>query len=83
MPPHRDRNVYAGLPVKALYTFKELAEAVDFPPGKLRRLAKLSGVELVRSGRAMFVPLSEIEEKIPRLWKSILAAERARHPASR
>jgi hypothetical protein len=35
-------------------------------------------VELIQSGRAVLVPSSEIQKKIPALWKSIELADRQR-----
>jgi hypothetical protein len=66
------------LEIRALYTIPMLARAANVPPQKLGRLLRATGVELLTSGRSLFVPLSEIHEKIPPLWRSIVAAERAR-----
>lgn len=48
---------------------------INVTPHPLRRLLHANGVALVRAGRAVLVPLSEIETKIPPLWASIQAAE--------
>jgi hypothetical protein len=45
---------------------------------RLRRLLRSNGVELLRSGRALFVPLTEVQRKIPPLWESLCLAERMR-----
>lgn len=66
------------LEIRALYTIPMLARVANVTPQKLGRLLRATKVELLRSGRSLFVPLSEIEDKIPPLWRSILAAERAR-----
>jgi hypothetical protein len=47
----------------------------------LRRLLLASGVSLLRSGRLLYVPLSEIERRIPPLWESICAGEKLRRQA--
>jgi hypothetical protein len=67
-----------ALELRALYSIGELARFARVPTFKLRRVLKASGVVLLRSGRALYVPLSEIEAKIPPLWQSIAAAERLR-----
>ncbi len=77
MKPRTD-NRPIGLEVQALYSIAALARAVNVSTFTLRRLLRSNGVELVRGGRALFVPLSEIRRKIPPLWESLRAAEELR-----
>jgi hypothetical protein len=46
-------------------------------------MLRSSGVVLLNGGRSLFVPLSEIERKIPPLWRSIFRAETVRRMAER
>ncbi len=80
---HARRNPPGQLGVQALYTIPALARVAKVTRYLLRRLLLASGVQLLRSGRLIYVPLSEIERKIPPLWQSICAGERARVRASR
>jgi hypothetical protein len=66
------------LEVRALYTIPELARAANVTTYTLRRLFVANHIRTIHSGRAVFVPLSEIERKIPSLWGSLLAAEALR-----
>jgi hypothetical protein len=70
-----------ALHVQALYSVRALARAASVSPKLLLRLLRAAKVELLRSGRAVYVPLEQIEAKVPGLWKSILAAERLRNAA--
>jgi len=72
-----------ALEVKALYSVAELARAAGVTEQMLLRALRLNGVELVTAGRSIFVPLSEIETRIPPLWRSIVRAERVRADAGR
>lgn len=67
---------------RALYPIVVLARAANVDTRLLRRLLRSSGVALVRAGRTLLVPLAEIEERIPPLWRSIRALERIRADAS-
>jgi hypothetical protein len=79
---HRRRDGLAGqLEVQALYSIVALARFARLTRYKLRRILRSNGIQLVRIGRAVFVPLSEIERKIPPLWASICAAEKIRRIA--
>ena len=71
----------AALEVKALYSVAALAHAAGVTPYLMLRLLRANGVNFVRAGRSVLVPLSEIETRIPALWRSILAAEGARADA--
>ena len=67
-----------ALEVQAVYSVAALARAANVSPDLLRRLLRSTGVVLLRVGRAIYVPLSEIEAHIPPLWESIKAAEMLR-----
>jgi hypothetical protein len=68
----------AALRLHALYRVSELAKAVGVSHRRFQRLLRVQGVQLLRCGRFMYVPLSELEDKIPPLWDSIKAAEMLR-----
>jgi hypothetical protein len=69
----------AALPVRALYTVGELTKATAIPRRRLVRLLDDARVRYIRAGRLMYVPLSELEEKVQPLWEGIKAAEMLRH----
>ena len=46
---------------------------------RMLRLLERSDVELVRVGRVLVVPLSELEAKVWPIWEGIKAAETLRH----
>ncbi len=71
----------APLELRALYSLPELARFANVSADRMRRLLRATGVEMVRSGRNLLVPLSEIERKIPPLWESIKTIEMVRHGA--
>jgi hypothetical protein len=66
------------LEVRAVYSLPELARVANITADRMRRLLRASGVQMLRSGRNLLVPLSEIEQKIPPLWQSIQAIEMMR-----
>jgi len=69
------------LKLQAIYPVPMLARAAGVEPHALLRALRSAGVELVSSGRALLVPLSEIKIRIPNLWRSIVEAERVRAAA--
>ena len=66
------------LQLRVVYTVRELALAVGVTPHLMRSILRASGVEVLRPRRMVLVPLSEIQEKLPGLWKSILLSEATR-----
>jgi hypothetical protein len=72
-----------SLEVQAFYALGALARAANVDIDKLRRVLRANDIIFIREGRALFVPMSEIEVKIPPLWASICAAERVRRQAER
>jgi hypothetical protein len=66
------------LEVRAFYSIPALARAANVTTYTLRRLFLANHIRVMHSGRAVFVPLSEIQRKIPSLWGSLRAAEALR-----
>jgi hypothetical protein len=66
------------LPIQALYPMSELARAIGLPHRQLQKLLQIEEVRVFRMGRFLFVPMTELEEKVPALWESIKAAESLR-----
>ena len=56
--------------VPRFFTIKELADLMHWTRQKMRRYLDTNGIEYERSGRTLYVPLSEILTKTPRLWES-------------
>ena len=72
----------ASLPLQALYPAGRLARALGISHRRFQRLLRVQGVHVLRCGRLMYVPLSELEDKIRPLWESIKAAEMLRRALS-
>jgi hypothetical protein len=68
----------ASLRLQALYPVGVLAKAVGMRHRRFQRLLRVQGVQVLRCGRFMFVPLSELEDKVRPLWEAIKAAETLR-----
>jgi hypothetical protein len=68
----------AALEIRAFYSVAELARAAGVPSYKLLRLLRRCHVAFIHAGRAHYVPLSEIREKIPPLWQSLCSAQELR-----
>ena len=66
------------LPMRALYTIAELARFSRLTRHKMVRLLRAHHVEFVRSGRAFYVPLCELEEKMQPLWRSLRVSDEVR-----
>ena len=67
--------------LQAVYSLPALAAFAKVHRHLLRRLLEAGNVRLIRSGRTLFVPLCEIQQKIPPLWKSICLIDRVRRAA--
>jgi len=67
------------LPVQALYPLALLARAVGTDRRTLKGVFDRAGVLCFQTGGSAWVPLSEIELKVPPLWESIRAAQMLRH----
>ena len=70
------------LEVQALYSIPALARVAKVTRQAMRRLILSNGLSLVRAGRTVLVPLSEIQRKLPLVWDSLLAAETLRAAAA-
>ncbi len=64
--------------LQALYSIAILARMGNISVERLRRVLRSAGVVLIRGGRALFVPLSEVQRKIPPLWDSLVLTEQVR-----
>ena len=62
--------------LQPLYPLGELVLASGLTRGALCRLLAGVGIELVRAGRFVFVPLAELEDKLRTLVDSIKLVER-------
>ena len=69
----------APLELRAFYSVAMLARIANISRQMLHRLLRRSRVSLVRDGRSVSVPLSEIRWKIPALWNSIYEMEALRN----
>ena len=74
--PRRPRM--QALPLRALYSLATLARAMGISCRRTKKLLEASEVHVLRAGRCVYVPLSELEERVPELWESIKAAESLR-----
>jgi len=72
-----------SIALKPLYKLCELERLVHLSRYRLWRLLEDHGVKCISAGRVSYVPLSEIKEKIPTLWKSLCAALEGRRASSR
>jgi hypothetical protein len=69
----------ADLPLRAAYPLRALAKAASMDRRTLRRVLERESVRCFRTAKSVWVPLSELELKVPALWESIKAAEMLRH----
>ena len=60
--------------LKALYKLSELRTFAGMSRYRLRRLLEQRGVKCIAVGEAPYVPPSDIQEKIPELWRSLCSA---------
>lgn len=70
------------LELQAFYSIAALARFGNVTTDLLRRLLRANGVTFLRAGRTLYAPLSEIQQKIPPLWKSLCAAAELRSAAA-
>ena len=70
-----------SLPLHAVYKLALLAKATSLDARTLKTILERAGVQFVRAERGVWVPLSELELKVPALWESVKAAEMLRHHA--
>ena len=78
MSARKRRSRAPGLPIQALYSVRQLAQAAGVTHRRLQRLLKVQEVQVFRVGRFLLVPLTEIEDKLPTLCDSMKVAEALR-----
>jgi hypothetical protein len=81
--PSKPKSQTEHVALKPLYLIGELARLAHVSRHLMSQLLQSSRVTYVRIGRMWFVPLSEIQEKLPSLWKSMCFALKARATAER
>ncbi len=64
--------------MQAIYSIAVLAKIANITHDLMLRVLRSNRVVFVCSERSLYVPLSEIEQRIPPLWQGILAAEKVR-----
>jgi hypothetical protein len=70
-----------GAKLKALYTLAEISRMLGLHHQQVHRLLSSAGVEMTMSGRSVWVPLSELETKLPRVLESVVLVEALRAKA--
>jgi hypothetical protein len=68
----------ASLEVRAFYSISALARIANVSTYMLRRLLRANGVVFLHAHRSLFVPLTEIQRKIPPLWECLCAGAKLR-----
>jgi hypothetical protein len=71
-------DAMADLPLRAAYPLGALAKAASMDRRTLRGVLDRGGVRCFSTETSVWVPLSELELKVPALWESIKAAEMLR-----
>jgi len=71
--------IASNLPLRALYSLSQVAKACALDRRAMKVVLDEAGVRFLKSGERWWVPLSELELKVPPLWESIKAAEMLRH----
>ena len=79
MSEHRVAHSHrVSLEVRAFYSVPALARIGNASANRLRRLLRANGVTFISAGSALFVPLTEIQRKIPPLWDCLCLAAQTR-----
>jgi hypothetical protein len=81
--PSKSKSQTEPFALKPLYLIGELARLAHVSRHLRSHLLQSARVTYVRVGRISFVPLSEIQEKLPSLWKSMCFALETRTTAER
>jgi hypothetical protein len=68
-PPQPPRDA-----VKPLYTIGELAQMFGRHRNSTLRLLEAAGVEFTMAGKRRYVALKEIEDRLPKVWRSVFLA---------
>jgi hypothetical protein len=64
--------------LEAYYSIRELVEITGKSRGRVERLLAHAGIHWRRMGGQRIVFVSDIEVRLPELWASMVACERAR-----
>ncbi len=64
--------------LQAVYSVTELSRALAITYGRTDRILKQAAIPARRVGKARLVLVSDIELRMPELWASVVACERAR-----
>jgi hypothetical protein len=67
-----------AFPIQAVYSIASLARMANVTTPRMRRMLRACGVELFKAGRQLMVPLDELREKIPVLWRNIALSAQLR-----
>jgi hypothetical protein len=68
----------ANIQLRAVYPLRELARAAGMDRRTLKGHLVRAGVSFLKTGTSLWVPISELELRVPALWESIKAAEMIR-----
>jgi excisionase family DNA binding protein len=68
---HREDGGSDLLMLKRIYSIGELAREAGVSRHFMLRLLRANKIAFLQVGRSLSVPLSEIQEKIPPLWKTL------------
>jgi hypothetical protein len=69
--------------LRAYYGIGALAEVAGMTRHVMLRLPRRSKVRFVRLGRASLVPLTELEERVPTLWRYLRGMNEGQRVATR
>lgn len=69
--------------LRAYYGIGALAELAGMTRHVMLRLLRRSKVRFVRLGRVSLVPLTELEDRLPTLWRYLHALEEGKRVANR
>ncbi len=79
----RSKSQAEGIGLKAVYAIGELARLAHVSRHLMWKLLEARNVTCLRAGRLRYIPLSEIQDKIPGLYRSLCAAEEGKAAARR
>jgi hypothetical protein len=65
--------------LQAYYTFSELAKLMEISRRRVERLCRNEGLITDRVGNRHVIWVSDIEEHLPAMFRSLLTCQRARH----
>ena len=61
--------------LKPLYTIRDLCTMTGLTRKQIRGIIKRNGIELVRAGSRIYVPVSELRDKLRSVWESLDESE--------